>query len=70
MSEAKLKSIPGFVISYIDGDGQTFDYGIGYTECANSKLLRAQGALELAPYISARQTRLRVNCQAGDLLEQ
>lgn len=87
MSEAELKSIPGFirriigyfwfspwflrrvkrrakesqereypdsfVMHYIKGDGQNFDYGIDYSECANVKFLKAQGALELAPYICA-----------------
>lgn len=42
-----------FVMSYVEGDGQKFDYGIDYTECANVKFLKEQGAMELAPYICA-----------------
>ena len=42
-----------FVVHYVEGYGQDFDYGIDYVECANVKFLRAQGALELAPYICA-----------------
>ena len=42
-----------FVMHFIEGDKQNFDYGIDYTECANCKFLSAQNALELAPYICA-----------------
>ena len=35
------------------GDGREFDYGIDYTECANCKVLRAENAFELAPYVCA-----------------
>lgn len=38
---------------FIEGDGKNFDYGIDYTECANVKFIRAQGAMELAPYTGA-----------------
>jgi hypothetical protein len=43
----------GYVLTYIEGDGQTFDYGIDYTECASCKFLSAQKAFELAPYVCA-----------------
>ncbi len=42
-----------FVMQYVEGDDSTFDYGVDYVECANVKFLRAQGAMELAPYICA-----------------
>jgi len=42
-----------FVMQYVEGDGRSFDYGVNYTECANVKFLRSQGAMELAPYICA-----------------
>ena len=35
------------------GDGQSFDYGVDYFECAGCKLLKAENAFELAPYICA-----------------
>lgn len=40
-----------FVFSCIDGNGEDFDFGIDYIECANCKFLIAQNAIELAPYI-------------------
>ena len=43
----------GFVMSYVEGDGREFNYGIDYSECANCKFLRAQQAFELAPYVCA-----------------
>ena len=43
----------GYVLTYVEGDSQDFDYGIDYTECATCKFLRAQDALELAPYVCA-----------------
>lgn len=52
--KSQEREYPGdFVFTYVEGDGQKFDYGINYIECANCKFLRAQGALELAPYICA-----------------
>jgi len=45
---------PGnFVMRYVEGNGQEFDYGIDYTECANCKFLRAENAFELAPFVCA-----------------
>ena len=43
----------GYVLTYVQGDGQNFDYGVDYTECASCKFLSAQDALELAPYVCA-----------------
>jgi hypothetical protein len=43
----------GYVLTYIEGNGRDFDFGIDYTECASCKFLRAQNALELAPYVCA-----------------
>ena len=40
-------------MSFVNGNGQDFDYGIDYTECASCKFLIAQNALELAPYVCA-----------------
>jgi len=51
-TESHRRSYPeGYVLNYVEGDGQTFDYGVDYTECASCKFLEAQGALELAPYV-------------------
>ena len=43
----------GYVLAYVEGDGQDFDYGIDYIECASCTFLSAQGAPELAPYVCA-----------------
>jgi len=42
-----------FVMNYVEGDGQEFDYGVDYTECANCKFLQAEKAFEIAPYVCA-----------------
>lgn len=42
-----------FVMHYVEGDGQEFDYGVDYSECANCKFLQAENALEIAPYVCA-----------------
>jgi hypothetical protein len=39
----------GYVLTFIEGDGRTFDYGFDYTECAGCKFLNQQGSPELAP---------------------
>jgi hypothetical protein len=43
---------PGdWVWEFVEGDGQTFDVGITYTECGIEKFMRSQGAAELTPYL-------------------
>jgi hypothetical protein len=36
---------------HVDGDGQTFEWGVDYLECGIVKFLRSQDADELAPYL-------------------
>jgi hypothetical protein len=36
---------------HVDGDGQTFEWGVDYLECGIVKFLRSEGADELAPYL-------------------
>ena len=43
----------GFVLTYVEGDGREFDYGVDYSECVNCKFLQAENAFELAPYVCA-----------------
>jgi len=43
----------GYVFDFVEGDGINFDYGIDYIECASCKLLKAQDAAELGPYVCA-----------------
>jgi hypothetical protein len=53
-NESQERKYPGgYVLTYVDGNGQDFDYGIDYTECASCKFLSSQNALELAPYVCA-----------------
>jgi hypothetical protein len=40
-----------WVTTFVPGDGQTFDYGWDYTECAMIKYLRAYDVEELGPYM-------------------
>ncbi|MBN1642231.1 MAG: L-2-amino-thiazoline-4-carboxylic acid hydrolase [Anaerolineae bacterium] len=39
-----------FVYAYVEGDGETFDYGYDFTQCATAILYRAQGAEAFLPY--------------------
>lgn len=41
----------GFVFHFVEGNGEAFDFGIDYTECAIVKFFRAQGADEFTPYV-------------------
>ena len=53
-AESQKRQYPGgYVFTYIEGDGRDFDWGIDYMECSSCKLLKAQGAMDLAPYICA-----------------
>jgi hypothetical protein len=40
-----------WVFSFVEADGEAFDWGIDYTECGIVKFFRAKGAEELAPYM-------------------
>ncbi len=40
-----------WVFTFVEGDGQAFDWGLDYTECGICKFYRAQGAYELVPYL-------------------
>lgn len=40
-----------WVATFIEGDGEEFDYGIDITECGICKFYRAQGADEVVPYL-------------------
>jgi len=50
--ESQKRQYPdGYVFNFVEGDGQTFDYGLDYIECAGCKFLKQQGAPELAPFM-------------------
>ncbi|HLO13279.1 MAG TPA: L-2-amino-thiazoline-4-carboxylic acid hydrolase [Anaerolineales bacterium] len=40
-----------WVFEIVEGDGQSFQFGVDYTECGIVKYLTRQGAPELAPYL-------------------
>jgi len=40
-----------WVAAFVPGDGEEFDYGYDYSECAIVKFLKAHGAHEVAPYV-------------------
>ena len=39
-----------WVYAFVEGDGETFDYGYDFTECGTQKFYRAQGADEFLPF--------------------
>ena len=48
---SQARRYPGdFVFERVDGDGETFDFGIDIFECGVVKYLHAHGADELVPY--------------------
>lgn len=51
-TKTQERRYPGdWVATFIEGDGETFDYGIDITECGICTFYRSQGAQELAPYM-------------------
>jgi hypothetical protein len=53
-AESQQRQYPGgYVFTCIEGDSRDFDWGIDYTECSSCKLLKAQDAMDLAPYVCA-----------------
>ena len=58
---SQLRQYPGdWVIQYVEGDGEAFDYGLEVIECARHKLWRAQGLEAFLPYVCASEwTQLR-----------
>lgn len=53
-TESQARRYPGgYVMLFVEGDGQDFDYGVDYIECGSCKFLSAQNASELAPYVCA-----------------
>jgi hypothetical protein len=51
-AESQQRQRPGgWVAVFVEGDGQTFDYGVDYIECGTCKFLASQAALEVAPYL-------------------
>ncbi|MBN1848767.1 MAG: L-2-amino-thiazoline-4-carboxylic acid hydrolase [Deltaproteobacteria bacterium] len=52
VTKTQERRYPGdWVAAFIQGDGESFDYGLDITECGICKFYHAQGADELAPYL-------------------
>ncbi len=50
--ESKKRTYPAdYVFNYVEGDGKSFDFGLDYLRCTSCEFLKAQGAMELAPYL-------------------
>ena len=51
-ARSQERQYPGdWVFTFVEGDGQEFDYGLDFTECGICKYYHAQGADELTPYL-------------------
>ena len=49
---SQARRYPGdWVLEVVNGDGESFDYGLDVTECGALKFLQKQGAEEMLPYI-------------------
>jgi len=50
--KSQLRTYPDdWVFEYVEGDGETFDYGFDYTECGICKLYKEQDAEKYLPFI-------------------
>jgi hypothetical protein len=50
--ESQRRAHPGnWVGEFVEGDGESFDYGFNFTECGWLKLVEREGGAEIAPYI-------------------
>jgi len=50
--KSQLRTYPDdWVFEYVEGDGETFDFGLDYTECAICKFYREQDAEKYLPFI-------------------
>ena len=50
--KSQARKYPGdWVFEYVKGDGETFDFGLNYTECGISKFYKQQGAEKYIPYM-------------------
>jgi hypothetical protein len=52
VNKTQERQFPGdWVASFIEGDGEDFDYGLDIVECGICKFYQSQGADELTPYL-------------------
>ena len=49
--KSQKKDYPGdWVFTFIEGDGETFDYGLNFTECGVHKIFKKLGAEKYVPF--------------------
>jgi hypothetical protein len=49
--KSQLRTYPDdWVFEYVEGDGETFDFGLDYTECATCKFYKKQHAEKYLPF--------------------
>jgi len=51
LESQKRRHAGDWVYSFVEGDGEEFDYGLDFEECGMCKFFQAQGAAEFAPYM-------------------
>ncbi len=49
--KTQKKPMGDFVMRYVEGDGESFDWGVDYLGCSILNFVRDQGAAEFAPYV-------------------
>ena len=53
-AESQKREYPGgYVFTFVEGDGEEFDYGLDFTECATCKFYDAQGESDFTPLACA-----------------
>ena len=55
----------GGVMAFIDGDGDSFNFGLDYMQCPIHKFFHAQGADELTPYLCRTDFIYSRACRTG-----
>jgi hypothetical protein len=50
-AQTQEQPLSGFVMKFVAGDGENFDYGVDYLACTMHKFVCEQGAAEFAPYV-------------------
>ena len=52
--QSQTNPLPGgYVYSFVEGDGVSFDYGVDYHQCATWTFFQQQGAADLTPFLCA-----------------
>ena len=64
--KSQLRKYPGdWVMEYVEGGGDDFDFGCNYTECAVLKLFRQMGAEKYMPYVCVMDFTMSMALRTG-----